>query len=72
MSNGYDPLVRERAYFSGEQLHGDDLAGQDLADWFASEESGYHDIRTQQDIRARQGSTFMGFTMLTIGTGTVI
>jgi SAM-dependent methyltransferase len=61
MSKGYDPLVRERAYFSGEQLYGDDLTGQDLADWFASEESGYHDIRTQQDIRARQGEYVYGF-----------
>jgi len=55
LSEEDDVPAKERAYFSGQRLYGDDLKGAELADWFASEESGYHDIRTQQDILTQQG-----------------
>jgi SAM-dependent methyltransferase len=35
---------RERAYFAGEVLYGDDLGGAELEEWFADERNGYFDL----------------------------
>jgi len=64
LSKEDDTLSRERAWFSGELLYGDDLSGPELADWFASEEGAYHEIRTKQDFRTRQGEYVYGYHYL--------
>ena len=59
-----DTLDRERAYFSGQLLYGDDLTGQELVDWITSEENGYH------DVRKRQGKYSYGYHAINRFTGT--